>query len=77
MKDFEWVWKALPYFGPTVAAIASLIMWYSTVNYKFEVQAAAIQRLETRDEVVVDQLQSIDERLSRIEGKLDVMMRHR
>lgn len=57
-------------------AIVSITMWVDNNNFTLNAHSHEIQRLQASDTIIYDQLRSIDARLARIEGKLDVILNH-
>lgn len=56
------------------SGMASVIFWVADKDNRLEAHGAAIERLHDGQNVTADRLISIDQRLSRIEGKLDVVI---
>ena len=58
--------------GLAVLAIGGGTVWLTTIHNKTEVNTRAIAEISAKQESSNDLLKSIDRRLSRIEGKLDI-----
>jgi hypothetical protein len=58
-----------------VSGMISMVLWISDRDHRLEANELAIERLRDGSHNVQEYLQTINQRLSVIEGKLDVILR--
>lgn len=70
----SWTKLAISAIFGAVSGIISVTAWVSDKQHLIEAHGASIERLQATDNVMFDQLSKINQRLSSIEGKLDVIL---
>lgn len=61
-------------YWPMIAALTALVSGYATMQQRAMAQEQRVDALEVRADSAQESSRSIGERLSRIEGKLDIIV---
>ena len=72
-----WVKMASSAVLGAAGAIVSITMWVGDKNYTIQAHELAIQRLQVTNNALYDTLQEINQKLSKIDGKIEVMLNGR